>query len=79
MLHHKPTTFNTRPISIALAIPASDTEEDSNTIRFKHSRGCPPNPVWKYFKKHLLQSAGHFLAKCRYCAFFIPRGRPCKL
>jgi hypothetical protein len=78
MPRHKPTTLNTHPTPAALPIPASDTEV-SNTIHPKHPGGRPPNPVWEHFKKHPLQSAGYFLAKCRYCAFFIPRGRPCEL
>lgn len=79
MPRHKPTTPSTRPTPTAPATPASDTEEDSNTIRPKHAGGRPPNPVWEHFEKHPLQSAGHFSAKCKYCTFFIPRGRPCEL
>lgn len=47
-----------------------------NETQPKHPGGRPIDPVWEYFERSSLPSAGHFSAKCKFCGFFAARGRP---
>jgi hypothetical protein len=51
----------------------------SNSNEKKNLGGRPQSEVWKHYEKKPLKSAGHFSAKCNYCARYWPRGTPNEL
>ncbi|CAB5361426.1 unnamed protein product [Rhizophagus irregularis] len=65
MVCHKFTTLpiSTTPITPTTPITLTTTPENNDTIHPKHAGGRPPNPIWEYFEKEPLSSAGYFSVK----------------
>jgi hypothetical protein len=51
----------------------------SNSNEKKNQGGRPQSEVWRHYEKKPLKSAGHFSAKCNYCAKYWSRGTPNEL
>ncbi|PKC62249.1 hypothetical protein RhiirA1_465419 [Rhizophagus irregularis] len=62
MACHKFTTLpiSTAPVTPTTPVTLTTTSENNDTIHPKHAGGRPPNPVWEYFEKEPLPSAGYF-------------------
>uniref|UniRef100_U9TDT5 DUF659 domain-containing protein n=1 Tax=Rhizophagus irregularis (strain DAOM 181602 / DAOM 197198 / MUCL 43194) TaxID=747089 RepID=U9TDT5_RHIID len=62
MARHKFTTLpiSTAPVTPTTPVTLTTTSENNDTIHPKHAGGRPPNPVWEYFEKEPLPSAGYF-------------------
>ncbi|CAB4484273.1 unnamed protein product [Rhizophagus irregularis] len=65
MACHKFTTLpiSTAPVTPTTPVTLTTTSENNDTIHPKHAGGRPPNPVWEYFEKEPLPSAGYFSVK----------------